>query len=408
MPLVTYKYVAVSNSGEKVSGVIEGYNQLDAVDRIKQNYSIVLKLTEVKDKEEKTGFLNMEIGGKKLDPKAFTVMCSQFAIILRSGVPIGRTVHLIAQKTTDKTLHKMLKQVAEDVESGRSLAAAFEERGGDILPQTFVETLRAGEETGSLDKAFQTIYEHFDKQSKMKGKVRSATAYPVFVLVIAVVVVIVLMAKVVPTFTAVFADMGSDLPGITVSLIVISNFFRKYWLVLITVIAAIVLGVKLYGNTEDGRLNLAKLMLKMPVLGNIAELTAASEFANTMTTMLAAGLPMTRCISITAKVISNYHKSLEVGKLSGKLEQGQALAQSMQEARVMPDILMDMVAVGEETGEMEKTLHTIAQYYDAELDMAIASALAKLEPTLLMATAVIAGYIVAAIYIAMFSMYSAM
>ena len=396
----------MSRAGEKVSGVIEAFNELDAVDRIKQNYDVIVRMTPVKGEGE--GLLNMEIGGSKLNNKAFIVMCSQFAIILSAGIPIARTVHLIADKTSDKPLHKMLVHVAEDVEAGRSIAASFAERGEKILPQTFVETIAAGEQSGNLDKAFQTVYEHFDKQAKMAAKVRSALAYPIFVLFIAVVVVAVLMIKVVPTFMAIFDSLGGELPGITLALIAISNFFTKYWMIMLAVIAAFGIIYKVYGNTEDGRMNLAKWALKVPVLGNIQVLNGASEFANTLTTMLASGLPMTRAISITAKTMSNYFMSTETGKLSVKLEEGHALGQSMREADYMPDILVDMVAVGEETGEMEQTLHTIARYYDAELDMAIAKALEKLEPALLIALAGIAGFIVIAIYMAMFGMYEIM
>ena len=366
--MVTYKYVAMSDNGQKVSGVIEAFNEMDAVDRLKQNHSIIIKMTPVKGEGE--GFLNMEIGGNKLNNKAFIVMCSQFAIILNAGIPIARTVHLIAEKTSDKPLKKMLLKVGEDVEAGRSVAASFAERGEKLLPPTFVETIAAGEQSGNLDKAFQTIHEHFDKQAKMAAKVRSAMAYPLFVLFIAVAVVAVLMIKVVPTFTAIFDSMGGELPGVTKALIAISNFFIKYWMILVAIIAVVVIVYKVYGNTEEGRMNLAKWSLKVPILGNIQELNAASEFANTMTTMLASGLPMTRAISITAKTMSNYFMSTETGKLAVKLEEGRGLGQSMREANYMPDILVDMVAVGEETGEMEKTLNTIAKYYDAELDMA--------------------------------------
>ena len=396
----------MSDNGQKVSGVIEAFNEMDAVDRLKQNHSIIIKMTPVKGEGE--GFLNMEIGGNKINNKAFIVMCSQFAIILNAGIPIARTVHLIAEKTSDKPLKKMLLKVGEDVEAGRSVAASFAERGEKLLPPTFVETIAAGEQSGNLDKAFQTIHEHFDKQAKMAAKVRSAMAYPLFVLFIAVAVVAVLMIKVVPTFTAIFDSMGGELPGVTKALIAISNFFIKYWMILVAIIAVVVIVYKVYGNTEEGRMNLAKWSLKVPILGNIQELNAASEFANTMTTMLASGLPMTRAISITAKTMSNYFMSTETGKLAVKLEEGRGLGQSMREANYMPDILVDMVAVGEETGEMEKTLNTIAKYYDAELDMAIANALAKLEPALLVGLAGIAGFIVVAIYMAMFGMYAIM
>ena len=403
--MVTYKYQAVSNNGQKVNGVMEAFNEMDAIDRIKRLHPIITKLTPVK---EEGGLLNMEIGGNKLNNKAFIVMCSQFAIILNAGIPIARTVHLIAEKTTDKPLKKMLLKVAEDVEGGRSIAASFAERGEKLLPATFVETIAAGEQSGNLDKAFQTVHEHFDKQAKMAAKVRGALAYPVFVLFIAVAVVVVLMVKVVPTFLAIFESYDAQLPLPTRMLIAISDFFVKYWMVMLAVISIVGITYKVYGNTEEGRMNLAKWSLKVPVLGNIQILNAASEFANTLTTMLSSGLPLTRAINITAKTMSNYFMSTEVGKLAVKLEEGRGLGASMREANFMPDILVDMVSVGEETGEMEKTLHTIAGYYDAELDMAIASALAKLEPALLVGLAGVAGFIVVAIYMAMFGMYAAM
>ena len=386
--------------------MIEGFNELDAAERIKQTCDIVLKMTEVK--EGKEGILNRDIGGNRLDMKAFTIMCSQFAIILRAGIPIARTVHLIAEKTTDKNLRRILKQVAEDVEAGRSISASFEERGGKLLPATFVETIRAGEESGSIDSAFATMHQHLDKQSKMRSRVRGALSYPIFVLVIAVVVVIVLMVKVVPTFTSIFDSYGAELPGITKALIAISNFFSHNWMILLGIVIALVLFFKIYGNTEEGRLNLARIARKLPVLGNINELNSASQFANSMATMLSAGLPLTRSISITSKVIDNYYVSQEIGKLSSRLEEGHSLGPSLRETGCMPDILVDMVAVGEETGEMQSTLETVASYYDAELETAVNAAIAKLEPTLLVFMAVVAGFIVIAIYMAIFSMYSVM
>ena len=366
----------------------------------------MLKLTEVKEKKE--GILNRDIGGTKLDMKAFTLMCSQFAIILRAGIPIARTVHLIANKTTDKNLHRILTEVAEDVEAGRSISASFEDRGGKQLPPTFVDTVRAGEESGNLDAAFDTMYRHLDKQTKIRARVRGALSYPIFVLVIAVVVVIVLMVKVVPAFTAIFDSYNAELPGITKALIAISRFFSRSWMILLGVVIVLILACKLYGNTEDGRLNFARLARKLPVLGNINELNSASQFANAMATMLAAGLPLTRAISITARVIDNYYVSQEVGKLAGRLEEGRSLGSSLRESACMPDILVDMVSVGEETGELQSTLETVSAYYDNELETAVNSAISKLEPALLIFMAALAGFIVIAVYMAIFSMYSVM
>lgn len=404
--MATYKYTAISKDGVKVSGVVEGFNEFDAVDRIKQDCDIVLKLTEVEEK--KPGLLSIEIGGNRLNAKAFSLMCAQFSIILQSGIPIGRTVRLIGDKMTDKKLKGILKKVTEDVEAGRSVATSFQERGGKLLPAVFIETIRAGEESGNLSKAFETMYQHYDKQVKMRAKVRNALIYPVFVLALAVVVVIVLMVKVVPTFMDIFASYDAELPLITQSLILISNFFRKYIFLIIVVFAAIALIFKLYANTEKGRMNVAKLALKIPVLGNVSLLSAASEFAANLTTLIGAGLQLTRAVSITARVINNYYISQCVGKMTSRLEEGHTLGECMREADCLPDILVDMTAVGEETGELESTLHTVSGYYESELDMAVQDVLKKLEPTLLIGMAVIAGYIVLAVYIAMFQMYSVM
>ncbi len=404
----TYKYSAMSRDGKKVSGVMEGFNELDAVAKIKETYSIVLQISEVKEQGKAAQFLSLDLGGNKLNDKAFTLMCSQFSVILKAGIPIRRTVELIAEKMTDKPLKRILEQVAKDVEAGRSLSASFAERGRKMLPVTFLETIYAGEEAGNLDTAFDSVSKHYTKQIKMKGKVRGAMIYPLFVLIVAIVVVIVLMVKVVPTFTAIFDSYEAELPLPTQLLIGMSNFFRRYWLVIVGIGAGLALFLKLYGNTESGRMNLAKLQLKLPVLGNIGNLNGASQFANTMAMMLNAGLPMTKSVTITSRVMTNYFFSTQIGKITARLEEGQTLGKSLRDAACMPDIMVDMAAVGEESGELAQTLTMTAEYYDAELEQATADALAKLEPTILVFLAGFAGFIVIAIYMAMFGMYAAM
>ena len=406
--MAMYKYSAVSRNGKRVSGVIDGFNELDAVAKIKATHPVVLQITEVKDKGGMSAFLSLEIGGNKLNDKAFTLMCSQFSVILKAGIPINRTVVLIAEKMTDKPLKRILEQVAKDVEAGRSLSASFAERGRKLLPVTFLEMVHAGEEAGTLDTAFESASKHFSKQNKMKGKVRSAMIYPAFVLVVAIAVVIVLMVKVVPTFTAIFDGYGAELPLMTRMLIAISDFFRNYILIIVGVVAAVVLILKLYGNTETGRIRLAQTQLKLPVLGNIARLNGASQFANTMSMMLGAGLPMTKSVTIASRVLDNYFISQQVGKITARLEEGHTLGRSLREADCLPDILVDMTAVGEESGELNQTMTMTAEYYDSELEQATADALAKLEPTILVVLAAVAGFIVIAIYMAMFTMYGAM
>ena len=385
---------------------MEAYNEIDAVERIKRTCDVVLKVTAVGS--DKKSPLDIQIGRKKLNAKAFSLMCSQFSIILNAGLPIGRTVRLITDKTSDKTLKDILKQVGDDVEAGRSLSASFAEHGGDIFPSTFVETIHAGEETGSIAKSFDTMHEHFDKVLMLKKRIKGALAYPIFVLIIAVIVVIILMIKVVPTFMASFQDLGVEMPGLTKALIAVSEFFQNYTVHLVVIFALIYFAFRIYNSTEKGHLKVAEMTRDLPLAGNVSRLTSASEFASSMSTMLGAGLPMIRALSITARTLSNYYVQKQLLGMAKRVEEGRPIGQSLKEANCMPDILVDMVTVGEASGEMEDTLKTIGIYYDVDLDSAIDAAMAKLTPAITVGLAAIVGFIVIAIYGAMFDIYGAM
>ncbi|MDD6102020.1 MAG: type II secretion system F family protein [Clostridiales bacterium] len=403
-----FKYQAISKDGAKVSGVMEAFNEMDAVERIKQTCNVIIKVEEIKEKGAAGGILSMEIGKKKLDTKAFTLMCSQFSIILHSGIAITKTVELIAKQMTDKNLKKMLEEVHEDIQGGRSLSASFEDRGKDLLPVLFVETLRAGEMTGNFESAFESMAQHFDTQTKTKQKVKGALTYPIFVMIIAIVVVIILMVKVVPTFTAMFNQYGSDLPAITKSLIFVSNFFKKYGILIIAIIFIAFISYKVYSKTPNGKLKCGSLALKMPGFGNISVLNAASQFSNNMAALLRAGIGITEALRVVSRIVSNQYMSHELGKMAGMVEEGNSIGDCLRQNQIMPDILVDMVTVGEETGQLDDTLDTISRYYDNELDVAVSALLSKLEPAMLCFVAGVAGYIVLAIYIAMFQMYGIM
>ncbi|MBR3242141.1 MAG: type II secretion system F family protein [Parasporobacterium sp.] len=408
--MLSFKYQAITKNGQKISGILEANNEMEAATKIRESCDVILKLqpTEVgEDGEEKKNLLAMDIGNK-LDLKAFTVVCNQFAIIMKSGLPVARSVQLIADKTPDKSLKRLLNRVATDVESGKTLADSFEEHGKKKLPQTFIETIRAGEESGNLANAFASMASHFDKQIKTKAKIRSAVSYPIFVLVIAVAVVIVLMVAVVPTFSAIFDQAGAEIPGVTQFLIDLSSFVQNNIVIILIVLAVIIVGYNIYSHSEKGSMTVAKLKLKMPVLGNLNELKSAAELSNTMAIMMGSGIPMNRSISITSKVLTNKYVSERISEVTEKIEQGHDLAKSLEETEVMPAILIDMVTVGEETGELEQTLSTIAGYYDEEYNMAVDKTVSKLSPILLMVTAGIAGFIVIAMYVAMFEMYNTM
>lgn len=401
--MLTYQYRAISKDGAKVRGVIEAFDEYDAVTRIKETCSVVTKITRVEERAKPKS----ELFTQRISEKALTVMCSQFSIILSSGLPVVRAVELIANQTSDKALKKILNQVAGDVSGGFGLAQSFESKG-KILPSTFIETVRSGEMSGTLDTAFKRLEQYYDKASKTKAKVKNAMVYPVFTIVVAIVVVIIIMVVAVPTFTSSFASMGSDLPLPTKMLIEISDFFSKYILLMAGGIAAVIIGLKLYGQREKGRLLFAKVRLGIPVLGKITVMKSASQFANTMSTLLSSGLSIIKAVEVTGKVMDNYYLGKEILLQVPQLEEGKPLGASLRKCRYLPDLLVEMAGVGEETGTLESTLNVVGAYYDNETELASNKALTMLEPVIICFLAVVVCFILLSVYAPMFSMYGGM
>lgn len=400
-----YKYKAIAQDGTIIGGVIDAYDEFEAVDRIKQNSRVVTSISTVDDPDKQGFSLNMTIGTPKVKEKTIALMCSQFAIVLKAGMPIVRCVELIAGQTTDAVLKKILEQVAEDVATGYGLAQSFENKGAKILPNTFIETIRSGEESGTLEIAFAKLQVYFEKSAKTKDKVKSAMMYPAFLAVIAVVVIAIVLMVAMPVFVDMLVDSGNELPAITVILINLSNFFSKYWVAVLGIIALLVAVLKLWSTTEKGRMALAKAQLKLPALGRVAQMKGASQLANTMSTMLASGLSIVRSVSICAKTLDNYHLSTQLAASVTLLEEGKPLGQCLEKCGCFPDLLVEMVTVGEETGSLESTLDTIGEYYDSETTIASERALSTLQPAITIVMGVVIGFIVMALYMPMFSMY---
>ena len=396
----TYKYKAISKDGAKVSGVVQAFDEYAAVTKIKETCSVVTRISEVRgNKRERR---ELTLGG--ISEKSLAIMCSQLSIILGTGLPIVRAVELVAEQTADKGLKKILTETAEDVAAGFGLAQSLHNKGKD-LPITFIETVRSGEESGTLDVAFQRLHAYYDKAYKVKGRVRAAMTYPLFTLVVAVVVVIIIMVVAVPAFTTSFDAMGVELPGVTRALIAISNFFTKFWAPLTALIAGGLLARKLYGRTEKGRIAQSRSRLKLPVLGQLDRMRTASQFAHTMSTLLAAGLPMLKAVSVTGKILDNYWVGCELSKQIPKLEEGRTLNDCLRTSAVLPDLLVEMAGIGEETGSMESTLDIIGSYYDNEVELATQKALSLLEPIIICVLAGIVIFILLSVYLPMFSLY---
>lgn len=397
-----YKYRAISRDGAKVEGVVEAFDEYAAVAKIKETCSIVTKITKAEPRKKAGRDI---LGTGRINEKELAVTCSQFEIILTAGIPIIRAVELIAEQTTSRELKTILKNVAGDVSAGFGLAQSFENKGRGKLPLTFIETIRAGEETGTLDTSFKKLHEYYDKSSKIKGKVKSAMVYPVFTCAVAVVVVAIIMIVAVPTFVGTFATMGITLPLPTKILIAVSTFLTKFWPIILAAAAALGIAYKLYGRTEKGRLNIARGKLRFPVLGSIAVTRNAAQFASTLSTLVSAGLPLVNAVGATGRTLDNHYIAVQIMNIVPKIEEGRSLGASIRDCAFIPDLLKEMTGVGEETGSLENTLDVIGAYYDNETEIKSAKALALMEPVIICILAAVVVFILLSVYLPLFSLY---
>lgn len=400
----TYKYEGAYASGEKVSGVVEAVSRTDVVNQIRQSCEIVLSIKEVPKSAARDPLSRLQ----KISAKSLSLTCQQFAIILKAGLPLVQTVDLVAGQCPDKNLSALLRQVSEDVSNGWALSYSLEQRGAKSLPVTFRETVRAGEESGDLQAAFQRMADYFERMNKTRESLLSALTYPVFVIIVAVAVIIIVMNFVIPTFSGMFTGMGVDLPFATRALISMSGFFQKYTLVLIAAIALVILLLRLYGTTEKGGPALARVQLNLPLIGNIVRMTNASQFAHTMSTLLTAGMPILQSIEVAGKTMSNLCMAKDVLDTLPGVEGGRTLGECMGYSKELPPMLVQMTSVGEATGSMESTLEVLAAYYDNETDIQTKRAITLLEPMIIVILSVFVAFILVAVYLPMFSLYANM
>lgn len=402
--MTTFRYEGISASGAKINGIVEAIDQNEAVAKAKASCRVVLKVEAQAEKN----VWNMDIGemlsGGRIKDKELSLLCSQLAIEFRAGLPIVRSLELVAENAANQTLKRIIEKTAEDVGAGHSLADSFA-KNGPQLPSTFIETVRAGEDSGQLDDTFKRLTAYYKNAGKVSSKVASALIYPIMLIVVAVVVVAIIMIKAVPVFESSFASMGNELPGVTKALIAMSHFMTDNILIIIAVLAALGMGIKLYGQTDSGRALYARIGLTFPGIGDVNRMNAAAQFSSTMATMLSSGLPMVQAAQITARVASNFLVRADINAAADGVIAGQRLGDGLKKSEFLPKLLLEMTAVGEETGNLEETLGVINEYYTDEVSLAVDRALGILEPVIVLFMAAIVVFILLSVYLPMFSLY---
>lgn len=387
--------------GTAYSGVVEAYDEYEAVEQLRRTYPIVEQLTPIKQRRKVNIDLNEPLW---VADRTLSLVAGQFAIMLRAGLPMSRVVELIANQTSDRLMKRILKACAADVSAGYSLARSLEKNGSKI-PAVFIETVRAGEESGTLEHSFETLQAYYDRSYKMRSKVRAALTYPIIVVILAIVAITVVMVVLVPQMIDAFATLGTTLPLPTRILIGISNFLGRWWPLLLILAAGLGIALFAYGRTESGKMVYSRVRLHLPVLGKVAKMNTAAQMANTMSALLGSGLPINRVMDIVSRVLDTRCVAADVERCVPELESGVTLAETLEDVDDLPEMLVEMARVGEESGSLESTLHTVGEFYEGEAIRASDRALALLEPLITIILGGFVGFIVIAVYMPMFTMY---
>ncbi len=403
-----FRYEGLSASGASVEGVVEAIDRDDAAAKAREYCRVLVKIEPV-SAGKVNDLLNADIGlllsGGKIKPKKLALLSSQLSIELRAGLPLVRSLRLVAENEEDKNLKKILEDVADDVQAGHGLAKSFQTRAPK-LPSTFIETIRAGEASGRLDDSFARLKVYYENADAVASKVGSAMIYPAMLIAVAVVVIVIIMVFAVPVFEDSFSSMGNELPLPTKLLIGMSNFMTDNFLLLTAIIAIIVIGLILFGKSEAGRHAYAKLAMTFPGIGLVNQMNAAAQFASTLSTMMAAGLPLVQATRITSATAENLLVSEDIDRACQGVLEGYTLSRGLQMSQYLPKLLLEMTAVGEETGHLEETLEVVSDYYTKEVDTAVKRALGILEPCITIVLAVLVVFILLSVYLPIFSMYS--
>ncbi len=403
--MISYRYKGKTADGVKVSGVIDAFDEAEAVAKLKETCALITNIEQVEKPKE--NFLNKPLN-TRLKEKDLALLCSQFSILLASGMTAIRCLQMMATQTRNKQLRKALERSADEVSAGISIADSFEKSKDIKFPSTFIETVRAGEKTGLLVVCLKRLKTYYERSASAKSKMSGALTYPLIVLITAVVVVAIVMVKAVPAFTQSFLDLGAELPLVTKALISTSDFFVKWWWVMAIIsatVAIIYIGIR---RTERGKTRLASFEIEHSPLKKLRKLNAAGQFATTLSAMLASGLPMPQAITIAGEVSGNYIFTLSARKVREGIERGHTISESMADVTCFPPMLSEMIGVGENSGSLVETLDVVGDFFTSEVENYTKKMISIMEPAITIGLALIVMVLLLAVYLPMFGMYGSM
>src|SRR4051794_13779114 len=402
--MATFAYSGRTRAGQTVSGERVADSIDGAIAALRREQVLVTRITPAKAKAAAAAKAVGKIG-KSASAKSLAVFTRQFSVMIDAGLPLVQCLDILGSQEDDKNFAAVILQTRSDVEGGASLADAMRKHPKTFDP-LFTNMVAAGEAGGILDTILKRLATYIEKAVKLKGQVKSAMVYPVAVVVIAAVVVGVILWKVIPTFANLFAGLGADLPLPTRVVIAASNGLVRFGPFLIAGLVAASFAFKSYYATPNGRRVVDRATLKMPILGGMMRKIAVARFCRTLSTLLASGVSILEALDITARTAGNAIIEDAILTTRKSIERGETIAQPLRETAVFPPMVVQMIGVGEATGALDTMLSKIADFYEEEVDVAVAGLLTLLEPVMIAFLGGVVGGIVIAMYMPIFSLIS--
>ena len=339
----------------------------------------------------------------RVKSRDLAIFTRQFSVMIDAGLPLVQCLEILGAQQSDKNFQKIINAVRSDVEQGATLQTAMAKHP-KAFNDLYVNMVGAGEAGGILDLILQRLSGYIEKSVKLTSKVKGAMTYPVTVIIIAISVVAIIMVKVIPVFSQMYEGLGSSLPFPTLVCIMISNIIIHYFLLLVAAIVLIAVGLKYYYKTPSGRLMIDSFYLKIPIIGDLLRKVAVARFCRTLGTLTSSGVPILEGMDITARTAGNMVVQNAILKSREAVEQGRNIAGPLAETKVFPPMVIQMVGVGEATGALDAMLSKVADFYEDEVDNAVAARTAMMEPLFIAVLGTVIGFIVIAMYLPIFNL----
>ena len=398
--MANFKYKAINSEGQRIEGSQSADSESQVREMLLSNQYYPLSIEKENSKNKISFSFN-----RKVKLKDIAIFCRQFYVMLDSGLSIGKALNILIEQGEKPKIREALIGVNGDLKRGETLANSMRKRK-DVFPNLLTSMIDAGERSGNLDIILKRMAEYYEKETKIRGKIKSAMIYPIVLGVVAIIAITFILTFVMPTFVQMFEENNVDLPMSTKMVLETSKMLGKYGIIIFLILVTAIILLGKYLKSEEGQYKLSIINLKIPVIKKLTQIIIVSRFTRTMGIVSSSGMSLVTSIEIVASVVGNKIAEKELLKVKEKVLKGEGLGDSIMNIKIFPPMLASMVKIGEEAGSLDSILDKTADFYDDELEREIKTATALIEPSMIVLMGIIIGFLLISILTPMFKMYN--